>query len=104
MAKKRKPSGLSLAYQRVLATPEGRRVLWELMEFCGVYTESFTGNSQTFYNEGRRAVGLKVINDILDVDPGLYLSMIREFRPKGSFPEETDQTDDDEPEEDKSDE
>ena len=50
----------------LLATTEGRRFLWRLMEKCGVYRESFTGSSETFFLEGKRSIGLFVIAEIID--------------------------------------
>lgn len=64
----------------LLNSPEGRRYLWRLMEFCGVYKTSFTGSSETFYLEGQRNVGLLVIRDIMETEPEAYLLMIKENR------------------------
>lgn len=46
----------------LMDTPAGRRVLWHLLEFCGVFSTTFTGNSQTFFKEGARSVGLHLLN------------------------------------------
>lgn len=48
----------------VLNTPEGQRVLFEVVSRCGVFQKSFTGNSETFFREGKRVIGLSVIDDI----------------------------------------
>lgn len=64
----------------LLANIEGRRFLWRLMETCGVYHQSFTGNSETFFLEGKRSIGLFVIAEILDAEPDAYLLMIKENR------------------------
>jgi len=49
-------------YQKVfMRTAEGRRVLADLLAFTGIFELSFTGNSQTFFKEGKRAVGLKLL-------------------------------------------
>lgn len=42
----------------------GRQWTWELLEYCGIYRTSFTGNSETFFREGQRSVGLKLLADI----------------------------------------
>lgn len=50
-------------YRRTfLNTPHGKRVLEDLLRECRVMEPSMTGNSQTFYNEGLRAIGLKILN------------------------------------------
>lgn len=62
----------------ILSTSQGRRMLWRYLEHCGIYKDSFTGNSATFYNEGRRAVGIKLLDDITAADPDTYLTMMKE--------------------------
>ena len=62
----------------VLGIPEGRRVLWKYLSECGVYKTSFTGNSETFFNEGRRTIGLKIIADIYKSDVDAYALMMKE--------------------------
>lgn len=64
----------------VLNIPEGRRYLWRLLEFCGVYKTSFTGSSETFFLEGQRNVGLRVVNEITTTHPEAYLLMMKENR------------------------
>lgn len=64
----------------VLQTKEGRRYLYELLDFCGMHRGSFTGNSETFYREGMRNVALKIFADVGRVDPEAYLKMIQETK------------------------
>lgn len=63
------------ALRNILSTYDGRAFLWRLLEECGIYTSSFTGNSTTFFNEGKRHVGLWTLNEIMDVNPNLYQQM-----------------------------
>ena len=52
-------------YQQVfLTTPTGRRVLVDLLQYSQVMSTTYTGNSKTFFNEGARATGLRLL-DIL---------------------------------------
>lgn len=62
----------------LLADPRGRRLYWNLMSDCGVFRSSFTGNSATFFNEGRRDVGLKLLADLTDICPQMYVVMVQE--------------------------
>jgi hypothetical protein len=62
----------------VLGTIQGRRLLWKYLELCGVYKTSFTGSSETFFLEGQRNVGLKILGDIMDADPMAYVNMMKE--------------------------
>lgn len=45
---------------------QGRRIMFDLLSRCGVYTGSFAADPQvTAYNEGKRAVGLSYL-DVLN--------------------------------------
>jgi hypothetical protein len=44
----------------LLSTTEGRRFIMWLFKLCGQESTSFTGNSQTYFNEGMRNVALVV--------------------------------------------
>jgi hypothetical protein len=59
-------------FKQILSTYGGRAYVWRLLELCGVYRTSFTGNSTTFLNEGKRQIGLHVIEDIFASDPHAY--------------------------------
>lgn len=60
----------------------GRRFIWRMLETTGVYRSSFTGNSETFFREGARNVGLKLISDIHEFAPDAYPMMLEEQRKK----------------------
>ncbi len=64
----------------VLSSPNGRRFIWRLLKDCKIYEESFTGNSTTFYNEGRRSVGLKILDSVMKADVDMYLKMQLEHK------------------------
>ncbi len=48
--------------QLFLGSAIGKRVLSVLLNESGVFEDSFTGNSRTFYNEGRRVIGLLLLD------------------------------------------
>ena len=48
----------------ILNSESGRWFLMRLLDKTKVNADNFTGNSQTFYNEGMRKVGLLILNDI----------------------------------------
>lgn len=48
---------LLLAYKSLLKSPDGKRVMWDLLSFCGVFRNAMTGNSRTYYNLGQQSVG-----------------------------------------------
>ena len=65
---------------KAVATYEGRFLLWQEMTECGVYSTSFSeGNPHlTSYNEGRRSVGLALLDLLFTVDPSAYTIMRQE--------------------------
>lgn len=68
--------------RQVLETGYGRRVLWGLLEWCGVFESSWAPSAAIHYNEGRRAVGLKIMADITQADSEALLDMMRENQKK----------------------
>jgi hypothetical protein len=52
-----KNEALLLAFKTMLKSPDGKRVLWDILSFCGVFQNAMTGNSMTYFNLGRQSVG-----------------------------------------------
>lgn len=71
---KRISEGLSDA----MSTSQGRAFLYDILDFCGVYRSSFTGNANTFFNEGMRNVGLYLMGRITKEHPEQYIEMLKE--------------------------
>ena len=59
------------ALKELLNSESGRWFLMRLLDATKVNAVCFTGNSKTFYNEGRRDVGLGIIADIVKLAVGL---------------------------------
>ena len=70
----------------MMSSRTGRRTMWRLLDQCGVFRISFTGNSTTFFNEGQRNVGLKYIALINAFFIDEYVEMVRENVPQGKYP------------------
>lgn len=64
----------------IMATKEGRTYLHELLDFCGLYRPSMTGTSDTFFREGMRSTGLKILADITEADPDGYIKLMQETK------------------------
>lgn len=64
----------------VLSTKSGRRFYWKTLSDCGVFRTSFTGNSTTFFNEGKREIGLMLLADLMEADADKYLLMTQEAK------------------------
>lgn len=65
-------------FKWLMGDKRGRRVVWRLLERTGVFRSSFTGNSETFFREGERNVGLVLMAHIHEYSPEQYALMIRE--------------------------
>jgi hypothetical protein len=48
---------LLLSYKTMLQSPDGKRVLWDILSFCKVFQNAMTGNSWTYFNLGQASVG-----------------------------------------------
>lgn len=72
----------SLKY--TLATPQGRRVLWDLLGFAGLFRQPRVPGDPggTDFNCGSLNVGLMLYADCLTVSPDLTAMMIKE---QGSY-------------------
>ncbi len=64
----------------LLSSKQGRRFTWRLLSECGVFRSSFTGNSETFFREGKRAVGLHMLAEISAHCPEQYALMQAESK------------------------
>lgn len=64
----------------ILSTRQGRSFVWRHMTNAGIFQSCFTGNSATFFNEGRREVGLKMLAEVNEASPDSYLQMMKESR------------------------
>lgn len=64
----------------ILADVQGRRFLYRYLEETGVFKSSFTGSSETFFNEGQRNIGLKLLADITEADSEAFVKMMAEAK------------------------
>jgi hypothetical protein len=64
----------------LLADARGRRLMYSWLEFCGVFRISMTGNSQTFFNEGQRNVGLMLLGNVMAHSPEAFALMRNEAK------------------------
>lgn len=62
----------------LMSDKRGRRFVWRLLEKTGIYRTSFTGNSETFFKEGARNVGLQILALIHEHCPDKYTLMVTE--------------------------
>lgn len=62
--------------REALKTRAGRDIIWHVLSICNLYGDNFTGNSQTFYLEGKRSVGLEILQLLEDVGPTSYAQLL----------------------------
>lgn len=59
--------------KKILDLPEGRRFLWRLLEEGRILSTCYHENSQTMaYYEGKRDVGLFVLNELTSVNKNAF--------------------------------
>ena len=51
----------------LLKSKDGRWFIMRMLDSAGVNAQSFTGNSTTFYNEGKRQIGLEILERIQEL-------------------------------------
>jgi hypothetical protein len=66
--------------RRVLAAPEGRVVLWSLLERAGIFRSIWDPSAKIHYNAGRQDFGHEILALCLEADEELYQLMERDAR------------------------
>ena len=63
-------------WRSVLATYEGRAVLWKALERCKIFRFGFVGDSNLLhFNEGERSRGGWIMDELFQSDPTAYAKM-----------------------------
>lgn len=65
-------------FMELMSTRAGRRFIKGLLVDCGIFQSSYTGSAETYFREGRRDIGLKVLARINDWCPHLYSTLMQE--------------------------
>jgi hypothetical protein len=64
----------------LMSSKQGRRIVWRLLDKAGVFRTSFTGNSETFFKEGMRNMGLFLVAEIMAHSPEAFALMLNESK------------------------
>lgn len=64
----------------LMGSKRGRRFMWRLLDKTHLFASSMTGNSQTFFLEGERNIGLKFMALVTAHCPEDYLKMLHEHQ------------------------
>lgn len=75
--RKNKTLDLAVAYEKVFASPEGKKVLWDLMKVSGFLSSSFqpTKPHTVEFNEGQRNMFLYVLTKVNTTPDKLFQIM-----------------------------
>jgi hypothetical protein len=70
----------------VLKLPEGRRVLWGVLETAHLFDVGFDRNSShaTAFMQGERNIGNRLLMSVLDADPNAIIDMMRHRQAQSS--------------------
>ena len=72
---------LTCDLQTILKTPQGRRVLWQILQMAHVRQHGFVpGDSlATAFHCGQRSIGLYLLDELEQAQPGAYQQMRGEY-------------------------
>lgn len=66
--------------EKVLELPEGRRLLWRILEESRIMATCFSDNTHTMaYYEGKRDIGLFILNEATTVNKNAFSKMQNEY-------------------------
>jgi hypothetical protein len=69
---------LSANYRAVLGTQDGVAVIRHILDRCGFFKETFTGNSRSFYLQGRASIGRSIMTEIAVFNPKAFAKIMVE--------------------------
>lgn len=79
-AQEREAREIERAFEDVIATPSGKRVLYWILEQAAIYRDAFAGDdAATNYTLGRQATGRKVMEMLDHLDPRHYPRLLLEI-------------------------
>jgi len=67
-----------------MSNPVARKLMYRWIRDCYLDTSCFTGNSKTFFNEGKREVALNIVRDLEESCPELYSEMKMEHKKRNN--------------------
>lgn len=72
---------LRAGIREMFSHPNARAYVWRIFESCHLFETTWDPDSSVAaFREGRRAVGLMILSDLMAVDPTLYTTMQQEAK------------------------
>lgn len=68
------------AIMAVMGKVQGRRTIYRIFASTEFFSTSYTGNADTNFREGRRFIGRLLYEELQEVCPDLYTTMMNENR------------------------
>jgi len=67
--------------RKVLSIVEGRRFIWRILSMAGVFCASYVSkdSNHTAFNEGKRDIGIGLLQDLMEAKPEAYAQLQNEF-------------------------
>ena len=62
----------------VLETPQGRRVMWGLLEHCKTFNSVWESSAKIHYNSGQQDIGHYLMAEIVEADEKYLYQMMKE--------------------------
>lgn len=67
----------------MMSSPRGRRIVWRLLDACGVNRTSFNVSASAMaFSEGRRDIGLQLLAKVQEHCIDRYVEMLSEHKTK----------------------
>lgn len=64
--------------REAMKSPNTRRMIWRFISIAGIFQQSFDNSGWTAFREGKRALGLQLISEIEEAEPGLIGQLMQE--------------------------
>jgi len=68
--------------RRAMKRQDTKDIIIFILDQCGLYTDTFTGNSTTFMLIGQQRIGLAILNLLQSADPTIYPKLLLEHNQK----------------------
>lgn len=62
----------------ILNQPQGRRVMWRILEQAKIFGSIWDGSARIHYNAGQQDFGHFIMSEIIAADPEFFYTMMRE--------------------------